>query len=421
MNYREKSILIAGAGRSGLASARFLLARGARVTLTDIMRREELEPGISGLIEAASSYPGQLTLELGRHRDEDFLNADLVVLSPGIPLSLRFPDLSRNAGIPVIAEIELAHRHLKGTIIGITGSNGKTTTTALTAELLAGAGLRAHAAGNIGIPLVDFADGSTEEDFHVVELSSFQLESISDFRPFIGSILNISPDHMDRYAGLDEYIAAKLRLFMNQKETDFSVLNADDKRISAMRKETRARIVEFSRLEPVGIGACVRNGHVVFRDGYSETVLFPVNAVNLKGSHNLENVLASCAIAMLAGAAAASLGDSVRRFKGIEHRLEFVAELDGVRYFNDSKATNVAAALKSIDSFSGNIILIAGGRDKAGDFDALRPLVRRRVKHLVALGEAAGKIKKSLGDSTGTSDAHSMEEAVLIARRLAGP
>jgi UDP-N-acetylmuramoylalanine--D-glutamate ligase len=420
MNYRGKTVLVAGAGRSGKSAARFLLTHEARVILTDTRSRGELEPGIADLLEAASSS-GELVLELGSHREASFRKADLVILSPGISRSSPFLDSSRKAGIPIIAEIELAFRHLQGTIIGITGSNGKTTTTTLTAELLAGAGFRAHAAGNIGIPLIDFAAGSSDDDVHVVELSSFQLESIDTFRPFIGVLLNITPDHMDRYAAFDDYIAAKRRIFMNQEHTDFAVLNADDDRSAAMRNEIRARTTAFSRLKPVDNGVFIKNDEVVFRNENGEQVLFPTSVVKLKGAHNLENVLASCAIALLAGAPAESLVDTIRHFSGIEHRLEFVAELDGVQYYNDSKATNIAAALRSIDAFPGNILLIAGGRDKAGDFASMSALVHDRVKHIVTVGEAAEKIKASLGDSTAVHDAGFLQEAVLISRRLAKP
>ena len=420
MDYRGKTALVAGAARSGLASARFLLGCGARVILTDTKTEGALKSEIAELRHSAA-YSGELVLELGGHREESFARCDFVVVSPGIPLSLPYFEISRKAGIPVIAEVDLAYRHLKGKIIGITGSNGKTTTTTLVASLLNGAGLQAHAAGNIGTPLVSFVPDSKASDFYSVELSSFQLESIRDFRPFIGSILNLTPDHMDRYAGFDDYIAAKRRLLMNQEPTDFAVLNADDPRTSAMAAKLRARPVLFSRLRTSEQGAFVRNHRVIFRDGQGEKDLFAVSAISLKGLHNLENVLAACAIAILAGAKPESLEESVRKFKGVEHRIEWVSEIDGVQYFNDSKATNVDAAIKALESFPGNILLIAGGRDKAGDFTALRALTRERVKHVVLIGEAADKIRKALSGAADISDAASMAEAVSACRSLARP
>jgi UDP-N-acetylmuramoylalanine--D-glutamate ligase len=420
MNYSGKSILVAGAGRSGIATTQFLLARGARVILTDTKSKDALATGIAPLLDVARQT-GELVLELGGHRSESFARCDFVVVSPGIPLALPMFDISRKAGIPIIAEVELAYRHLNGRIIGITGSNGKTTTTALVAQLLAGAGLKGYAAGNIGAPLIGFVDDSSPEDVYAVELSSFQLEGIRDFRPRIAAILNLTPDHLDRYDGFNGYIAAKKRIFMNQRETDFAVLNADDVRTAALGTEICARALWFSRLTTPAQGAFVRNGRVIFRDERGERDLFGTDAIALKGSHNLENVLAACAMAILSGAAPESLEESVRKFPGVEHRIEFVAELDGVQFFNDSKATNVDATIKSIEAFEGNILLIAGGRDKAGDFNALRLTVRERVKHIVAIGEAAEKLKKALADATDVLEARSMQEAVSRCRQLARP
>jgi UDP-N-acetylmuramoylalanine--D-glutamate ligase len=420
MNYIGKPVLVAGAGRSGISSARFLLNLGARVILTDTQSRDMLEPGISTLVDRASRS-GELILELGENRPESFAQCDLVVVSPGMPLALPVFEISRKAGIPVIAEIELAYRHLQGTIIGITGSNGKTTTTTLVAELLAGAGMKAHAAGNIGTPLIDFVDESTPEDIHVVELSSFQLEAVQDFRPRIGSILNLTPDHMDRYKSFEDYIAAKQRIFMNQQQTDFAVLNADDVRTAAITKKTSARPVLFSRQRSVEYGAFVRNGRVIFRNEQGEQDLFAASVIGLKGAHNLENVLAAAAMAMIAGVPPESLEENVRKFQAVEHRIEYVAELQGVQYFNDSKATNVDATIKAIEAFPGNILLIAGGRDKASDFTVLKSLMRERVKHLVVIGEAAEKLKQALSDATDISEAASMADAVSLCSRMAEP
>ena len=418
MPYNGKSILVAGAGRSGISAARFLLGRGARVVLTDTKTRKALEPGISSLIDFPSRS-GELVLELGENRKESFAQCDLVVVSPGMPLALPVFEISRKAGIPVLAEIELACRHLQGKIIGITGSNGKTTTTTLVSELLTGAGLKAHAAGNIGTPLIDFVEDSTPEDIHVVELSSFQLEAVHEFRPQIGSILNLTPDHMDRYRSFEDYIAAKRRIFMNQKQTDFAVLNADDPRTAAMKNEMGGQPVLFSRKNPVEAGAFVRKGRVIFRNEHGEQDLLPVSAIGLKGSHNLENVLAACTIGILAGAPLESLEENVRKFRAVEHRIEYVAELRGVQYFNDSKATNVDAAIKAIEAFPGNILLIAGGRDKESDFTVLKSPVRERVRHLIVIGEAAEKLKKALSDVTDISEAASMPEAVSLCSRIA--
>lgn len=420
MSYSGKTVLVAGAGRSGIAAARFLLARNARVVLTDIQNRNSLETALTPLFKIAENS-GELILELGGHRNESFGNCDLVVASPGIPLDLPIFEISRKAGIPIIAEVELAYRHLKGNIIGITGSNGKTTTTTLVSQLLTGTGLKGYAAGNIGAPLINFVADSSPEDIYAVELSSFQLEGIENFRPLIGSILNLARDHMDRYAGFEDYVSAKRRIFMNQKKSDFAVLNADDSRTAEMETDVCSKPVMFSRKKNVSYGAFVRNGRVIFRNEVGEKDLFSVSTIPLKGTHNLENVLASCAMAILAGAPAEGLEENVRRFKGVEHRIEFVCEFDGVQYFNDSKATNVAATIKALEAFQGKILLIAGGRDKEGDFTILRSLVRERVKHMVLIGESAGKIKKALSNATDIRNAESMQEAVLVCRELAEP
>ena len=417
-DYQGKTVLVMGAARSGLAAARFLLACGARVILTDSKSREALEKEIAPLLDP-SVCSDRLVLELGGHNNESFAKCDFVVVSPGIPITLPCFDISRKVGIPIIAEVELAYRHLKGKIIGITGSSGKTTTTTLVAELLTGAGFRGYAAGNIGTALISFAMDSVPDDVYAVELSSFQLESIHEFRPFIASILNLTPDHMDRYASFEDYVSAKQRIFMNQGSTDFAVLNADDAGTAAIARQVRSTPVLFSRLHEVEYGAFVRKGRVIFRDPERECNLFGVSTIALKGAHNLENVLAACAMAILAGVPTESLAETVRNFRGVEHRIEWVTKIDGVDYYNDSKATNVDATIKSLEAFPENILLIIGGRDKAGDFTVLRSLVQERVKHIVLIGEAAPKIRKALSGAAETSEASSVEEAVSICRSLA--
>jgi UDP-N-acetylmuramoylalanine--D-glutamate ligase len=419
-SYSGQKILVVGAARSGTAAAEFLLSRGAHVVLTDT-RNEGLLAASLAPLRAAARTAGELTLELGGHKAGSFRDSSLVVVSPGVPLAHPLFEESRKAGIPVIAEIELAWRHIKGKILGITGSNGKTTTTSLVAELLRTAGLRGFAAGNIGTPLIAYASTSGPEDIYVVELSSFQLESIRDFRPYVAALLNLTPDHMDRYRGFEDYIDAKQRIFMNQSADDFAVLNADDPRTAALGSRVRSTPVWFSRLGQVRRGTFIEKGRIIYRDDSGDTELLSAGDIRLKGSHNLENVLAACAIARLAGAAHPGMARGIRDFSGVEHRLEFVAELDGVQYFNDSKATNVDAAIKSLEAFAGNIVLIAGGRDKGGDFLPLRALVSQRVKHLILIGEAAGKMRSALSGAVTTSTAASLPQAVERAREQSRP
>ena len=418
--YSGKTVLVVGAGRSGIAAARFLLASGARIVLTDEKNTEVLRNDLKPLFDM-KGYSGELILEVGGHRSMSFSECDFVVVSPGVPLTLPHFQICRKAGIPIIGEIELAGRHLNGKIIGITGSNGKTTTTTIVSELLVGAGLKGYAAGNIGSPLINFVSQSSPEDIYAVELSSFQLETIDKFRPFIGAILNLTPDHLDRYGDFEDYITAKRRIFVNQEKTDFAVLNADDDRTAAMVDTVRATPVMFSRRKTVDYGVFVRGSRLIFRSGEREKDLLSLSAIMLKGEHNLENVLAACTMAILAGAAPESLEETVRTFRGVEHRIERVSDLDGVEYFNDSKATNIDAAIKSLEAFAGNILLIAGGRDKGSDFTRLRSLVRNKVKHLVLIGEASAKIRTALSGVTEISEADSMQEAVSTCRRLAQP
>jgi len=419
--YLGKTVLVVGAARSGIASAEFLLARGARIVLTDTKTQEQLSRAIEPLQEVARQSGSELILELGGHKAKSFRNCSFVIVSPGVPLALPWFEESRKAGIPIMAEVELASRHLKGKILGITGSNGKTTTTALVTELLRGSGLSACRAGNIGIPLISYVAHSSPEDLYSTELSSFQLEGILQFRPAIASILNLTPDHLDRYRGFEDYIAAKKRVFMNQQESDFAVLNADDPRTAAMAGEVRSAPLLFSRVTQPERGAFLREGMVCHRDESGEKALFPAAEVRLKGEHNLENVLAACSIALLAGAAPESMREVIQNFNGVEHRLEWVAEINGVLYFNDSKATNVDATIKSISAFPGNIHLIAGGRDKGGDFTVLARLVSERVKHLALIGEAAGKIREALGALVETTPHASLEDAVTACSHHAQP
>ena len=418
--YRGKTALVVGAARSGVAAAEFLLDRGARVVLTDAQPREALRKRIEPLARRGAA-PGELALELGGHRVESFRSCDFVVLSPGVPASLPELDAARAEGIPILAEVELAYRHLRGKVLGITGSNGKTTTTTLVGEMLRGSGMRGFAAGNIGVPLISFAAASTDDDVYATELSSFQLETIDTFRPQVAALLNLTPDHLDRYPGFEAYAAAKRRIFMNQRPGDAAVLNADDRLASAGAAELGARPFFFSRLREVERGAFLRGGSLVFRGSEGETALFPEAAIRLKGAHNLENVLAASAVALLGGADAATLGETVRGFNGVEHRLEWVAEVDGVDYFNDSKATNVDATVKSLEAFPSGVHVILGGRDKGGDFTTLRGLVAARAKSAVVLGEAAGKIAEALRGATEIRAAGSLADAVALCRKAAAP
>ncbi len=418
--YGGRTVLVVGAARSGTAAAEFLLRAGARVVLSDLRRDEELIRSLARL-QAIAARSGELVLELGSHRRRSFAACDLVVVSPGVPSTLPELEASRARGIPIIAEVELACRHLEGTIIGITGSNGKTTTVTLASEILCASGLSARAAGNIGVPLIAFVPESRPEDIHVVELSSFQLEFVDRLHPAVAAILNLTPDHLDRHASFEEYAGIKRRIFANQTAADYAVLNADDRHTVAAQAGIRAVTTFFSRRQEVARGAFLRAGRAFYRDGDGETELFAVARVLMKGEHNLENALAACAVTLPVGAAPESAARIIGTFRGVEHRLEWVADIDGVSYYNDSKATNVDAALRALEAFPGNLLWIAGGRDKGGDFSLLEPAARRKVKHLVLVGEAAGKIREVLARAVEISEAPGLPEAVRLCRHLARP
>jgi len=409
-------VVVVGAARSGLALTRFLLSRQARVVLTDSRPAADLDPGLAELAREGA------TLELGGHDSRSFEQADLVAVSPGVPLSIAPLEAARRRGVRVVAEVEIASWFTKGIMIGITGSNGKTTTTALTAHLLSHAGLKATACGNIGTPLIDIVPRAATDHYYVVELSSFQLEGIETLRPWIAVLLNLTPDHQDRYPSPQAYYQAKCRLFMNQGPADHAILNADDPEVRGLSPAIRARVSLFSGSADLPQGACLKDGGIVVRNRGREHRVLPAGDLPLFGAHNIENAMASLLVADLCGVPMPKAAQGLRLFRGLPHRLERVRDLRGVTWYNDSKATNIGAALRSLESFPGRrIVLILGGRDKGGDFKALAPLVRERVAHLVLMGEARSSIASQLGAIVPATQVATMEEAVRTARDTAPP
>jgi UDP-N-acetylmuramoylalanine--D-glutamate ligase len=303
---------------------------------------------------------------------------------------------ARVLGEAVIGEIELAAQFLPGPIVAITGSNGKTTTTTLTGEILTAAGLPTLVGGNIGTPAISLAERANPETAIVLEISSFQLETIQTFRPKVAVVLNVTPDHLDRHRTFEVYVDAKARIFENQQDTDFAVLNADDPTCATLGSRTRAQVSWFSRQKEVQQGAWVRDGNIVFRDAKGQREIMQVSEIPLKGAHNLENVLAAVSAAVLMGCAPDKIRQAVCDFKAVEHRLEFVATIRGVDYYNDSKATNVDATIKALESFPANIHLILGGKDKGSDYTVLNDLLRQRVKRVYTIGAAAAKIESQI-------------------------
>jgi len=386
----NKRVLVVGLGRSGVASALFLKSKGARVTVSDAKSEDQLREEIPALLDQG------ITVETGGHGERTFQNQDLIVVSPGVPVDAEPIMQARALGQKVIGEIELAAEFLQGEIVAITGSNGKTTTTTLTGQILATGSLKTLVGGNIGTPAISLVAQSGPETVTVLEVSSFQLETISGFRPKIAVVLNVTPDHLDRHRTFSAYVDAKARLFENQQPDDFAVLNADDPTCVELAGRTRAQVFLFSRKGEIEAGSFVRGGQVVFRRSGSEEEVLPISEVPLKGAHNLENVLAAVCASALMGCASGKIRSAVRDFKAVEHRLEYVATVRGVEYYNDSKATNVDATIKALESFPSNIHLILGGKDKGSDYTVLNDLLRERVKCVYTIGAAAEKIQSQI-------------------------
>jgi UDP-N-acetylmuramoylalanine--D-glutamate ligase len=416
MNVAGKKVLVIGAARSGIACARFLIARGATVALNDAQPIEKwsadaLALKSDGVGCFAGELPGWLLDQL-----------DLVVISPGVPtkaIPLRYAE---RAGAEVIGEVELASRYLKGRIVAITGSNGKTTTTALIGELLKDAGLTTQVGGNIGTPLISLVESSHDDGWTVVEMSSFQLETIKEFHPTVAAVLNVTPNHMDRYESFNDYAAAKHRIFMNQEPGDIAILNADDEVVSGWAKGLRAHATNFSVRKELDEGLFLRGREVVSRSGTRERVLLNSNEMKLRGRHNVENVLAALAAGLACGAAPDSMRETIRNFEPVEHRLEFVAEIEGVKFYNDSKATSVDATVKALEAFedeAGKIVLILGGRGKKAPYAPLASLVSKRVRKLILVGEDAETIERELGQFAPSERASDINEAVSLSFQAA--
>jgi UDP-N-acetylmuramoylalanine--D-glutamate ligase len=405
---RGKRVLVVGLARTGLAAALFCQARGARVTASDARSESEIGEAALQLREAGCA------LELGGHTLPTFQSQDLIVPSPGVPANLPGLVAARAAGTPIWSEIELASSFLRGKLVAITGSNGKTTTTALLGHILVGAGMQVIVAGNIGTPLISRVGDSSENTVTVAEVSSFQLEWIDTFRPNVSVVLNLTPDHLDRHASFEDYCRAKLRIFENQTEGDWAVLNADDA-VLARQSLRHPRVSWFSRTRGLPDGASLRRSQIVFRDDRGETVLLERGDIGLRGEHNVENVLAAASAGWLIGVPAAAIAAGVRSFPGVEHRIEFVAEIGGVQFYNDSKATNVDAALKALDAFPGGLFVILGGKDKGSDYTPLIEPLRQRAKLVMLIGAAADKIEAQIGGSVTTARAGTLDRAVAMA------
>ncbi|HET6466044.1 MAG TPA: UDP-N-acetylmuramoyl-L-alanine--D-glutamate ligase [Nitrospiria bacterium] len=413
----DKRVTVVGLGRSGRAATRLLIQRRARVTVTDRRSLAELEGPLKTFKEGAVQY------QVGGHPETAFQGADLIVMSPGISVeSIDAVRAAQARGVPVIGEIELGFGFAKAPIVAITGTNGKSTTTALTGEILKAAGRRVFVGGNLGRPLCEAVLEGNEWDWIVVEVSSFQLETIRTFRPRVAALLNVAPNHLDRYRGFEDYLAAKMRIFENQTAGDLAVLNADDPLVLKRTDSIRSRRVFISRSPRTEPGVYLDSGGMVAVDVPAPSDRIEIlrqEEISLRGSHNRENVLAASAVGIVCGCAPQRIREVVKGFKGLEHRLESVRRRKGVLYVNDSKATTVAALAKALEAFSEPIVLIAGGRDKGGEFTLVRDLMRDRVKLALLIGEARPTLRAAWGDLLPLIEVESLEEAVERAAREA--
>jgi len=414
LKIKNKKVLVVGAARTGLAVGRFLVRRGAQVTLADQKTEQQL-----GKVVGEANGLG-IELAAGPHQEEVFASSDLVVVSPGVPHTIDLLNDARRAGIPVIGEIELAGRFIEEPIVAITGTNGKTTTTRLVGEMLQASGHDVYVGGNIGTPLIDYVDQEKRADIVVAEVSSFQLDTIETFRPRVGVLLNISEDHLDRYEDFTAYLWSKARLFENQGEADFAVLNWSDPNVRQAGSGITASALYFNRASNGAPSAWMRGRELVCTMPDRKPIVLDMTGFGLQGIHNLENASAAALAALAAGAKAEGVQRALRSFQGLRHRVEYVRTINGVRYYNDSKGTNVGAVVKALESFDAPVVLIMGGRDKGGDYAPLKYLVESKVKRLVVIGEARGKILAVLGGLTSSEKAQSLEDAVRQASLAAG-
>ena len=415
MDMQGKKVLVVGLARTGRAAAQCLHRRGAVVTVTDSRPPWALEPDVKELPAL------RIGLELGIHRAETFRGQDLIVVSPGVPPELPELEAARAARVPVIPEIEVAGWLLESDLVGITGSNGKTTTTALLGKILEASGFPAFVGGNIGRPLISAVDTVSPDTIVVAELSSFQLEIIQDFRPHVAVLLNLTANHLDRHRSFDDYVRAKAQIFRNQRAEDIAVLNADDPAVMSLAPAIAARKVYFSQKQSLPEGLFVSDGQVLYRVGNLERFLLETREVPLRGEFNVENVLAAATVACVLGVEFEALRRAVREFRAVEHRLEYVREIRGVEFYNDSKATSVDAVVKALSAFQRGVHLILGGKDKGAPYAPLRRLLKERGRRAYLIGAAAERIARELQGAVELVHAGTLETAVRQAFERAAP
>ena len=388
MEIKNKKVLVVGLATSGIPTVNTLLQLGAKITINDIKQEDELKEVLEHM------HIDQIQMILGHH-PEKVDQYDFIVLSPGIPTDLPFLVEAKVQGIPVIGELELAYRLCAGRFVAITGTNGKTTTTALTGKIFQNAQRETYVVGNIGVAAVSKSLEASENAVMVTEISSFQLESIVDFRPYIAAILNITPDHLNRHKTMENYIEAKASVFRNQTAKDILVLNRDDEETYRLKEQVNCRTIFFSRKQALEEGAFVEGGSIVDCKDTKKEHICKIEDLKIVGAHNLENALAATAIAYWAGISSTIIAETLTKFMGVEHRTELVDEVSGVRFINDSKGTNPDASIKAVEAVKEPIILIAGGMDKGSSFESFVDAFQGKVKYMVLIGETANKIKET--------------------------
>ena len=408
MELSNKKVLVVGLGTTGIATSLFLKKQGAQVTVSDIRSERELFPTVQRLSNLG------IAIEIDGHKRETFLKSELIVVSPGVPLEIQALRAAAEGGVEIISEIELAYRHIQTPIIAVTGTNGKTTTVNLLADIFKASGKKIFLGGNIGNPLIEFASKQQDEEYIIAEISSFQLEGIQSFKPYISVLLNLHHDHLDRYSSYEDYIAAKARIFMNQGNKEYAIINADDSEIQKLSSSINASTRYFSYEKAVPYGIYYRDHLLHFTNGTGQTH-FTLDHLSLKGIHNLHNIMAAVVASKLCGCPKRNIQQAIEHFKGLPHRLEFLKEHHQIKFYNDSKATNVSSVVRALESLDPPLILIAGGKDKGCDYHPLIPFIKEKVKVLILLGEAKEKMYQFLKSSTSIFIVETLEDAVKCA------
>ena len=417
-NIKDKKVLVVGMGKSGIAAVEAMVKLGADVYVQDSKKADDVAENLMKFLQ-----DNNVKCSFGAV-PEDMSIFDMVILSPGVPPELDFVQEAKAAGAEITGELEVAYRFGKGNYVAITGTNGKTTTTTLVGEIFRKSGRETHVVGNIGVAVVSKSMDVDDDAWMVTETSSFQLETVCDFKPVVSAVLNLTPDHLNRHKTMENYGAAKANVFGNQDESQYMVINYDDKVCYALAKDCKAKVVPFSRMEQLEFGAFVKDEYIVIRNEAGELIRFcRADELFIPGAHNLENALAAAAIAYFAGIAPEVITETLVEFQGVEHRIEFCGEVDGVRFVNDSKGTNPEASIKAIEAMKGGVILIAGGYDKGSAFDELIEAFNGKVKHMVLLGKTAPAIKETAEKHGFTNSVivKDMEECVKEGFRLAEP